>query len=100
LRGFFQLSGSTGDFQRSAPTGALITEVPAAAGAFGLRLSPDGRHLYAGIPSADAVRVIDRATRGLVRSIPINDPRRIAFDRYGTTAVIASQSGNAVYFVR
>jgi len=95
------IAKENGDLEiRSAPTGALITEVPAAAGAFGLRLSPDGRHLYAGIPSADAVRVIDRATRGLVRSIPINDPRRIAFDRYGTTAVIASQSGNAVYFVR
>jgi YVTN family beta-propeller protein len=85
---------------RSAPTGGLITEVPAAAGAFGLRLSPDGRHLYAGIVSGGVVRVIDRATRGVVRSIPITDPRRIAFDRYGTTAVIASQAGNTVYFVR
>lgn len=85
---------------RNAPTGGLITEIPAAAGAFGLRLSPDGRQLYAGIVFGGVVRVIDRATRGVIRSIPVDDPRRIAFDRYGTTAVIASQAGNAVYFVR
>ncbi len=95
------IAKENGDLEiRSAPTGGLITEVPAAAGAFGLRLSPDGRQLYAGIVSGGVVRVIDRATRGVVRSIPINDPRRIAFDRYGATAVIASQSGNTVHVVR
>jgi len=85
---------------RDAASGALITELSAAAGAFGLRLSPDGRQLYAGIVFGGTVRVLDRATRAVVRSIPISDPRRIAFDRYGTTALITSQSTNTVHVVR
>jgi YVTN family beta-propeller protein len=85
---------------RATATGALIGYVPVAAGAFGLKLTPDGTQLYASILFGGEVRVIDRASRTLVRTIPIGtDPRRIAFDRYGRTAVITEQNGE-VYFVR
>jgi YVTN family beta-propeller protein len=85
---------------RNAATGVLITTLPAATGVFGLRVTPDGRHLYAGILFGGEVRVFDRASRALLRTIPVaNDPRRLAFDRYGRTAVITDQLG-AVYFVR
>jgi YVTN family beta-propeller protein len=83
---------------RSAPTGVLITTVTAATGVFGLKLTPDGTQLYAGIPIGGVVRVIDRATRAVVRNIPVpSDPRRIAFDRYGRTAVVANQDGSVVF---
>ena len=83
---------------RSAPTGALLTTVPVATGVFGLKLTPDGTQLYAGILFGGVVRVIDRATRTVVRTIAVpNDPRRIAFDRYGRTAVIANQDGSVVF---
>lgn len=85
---------------RDRETGALRTTVPAATGVFGLKLTPDGRYLYAGILYGGVVRVIDRASYAVLRNIPVaNDPRRIAFDRYGRTAVITDQLG-AVYFVR
>ena len=85
---------------RSAPTGVLLTTVPAASGVFGLKLTPDGTQLYAGILFGGVVRVIDRATRTVVQTIPVgSDPRRIAFDRYGLTAVVANQDGS-VSFIR
>jgi YVTN family beta-propeller protein len=85
---------------RNAATGVLVTTVPAAAGVFDLKLTRDGRQLYAGILFGGVVRVIDRATRTVVQTIPVgNDPRRIAFDRYGLTAVVTDQSG-AVFFIR
>jgi YVTN family beta-propeller protein len=85
---------------RSVSTGALKSVLSAAAGAFGLRLSPDGRQLYAGIVGGGVVRVIDPASRGVIRSIQVPDPRRIAFDRYGTTALITSQATSTVHVVR
>ena len=85
---------------RATATGAHIAYIPVASGAFGLKLTPDGRQLYASILFAGEVRVIDRATRTVVRTIPVgSDPRRIAFDRYGLTAVVASQDGS-VSFIR
>jgi YVTN family beta-propeller protein len=85
---------------RDASSGILFTTVSAATGAFDLAVTPDGAHIYAGILSAGAVRVIDRATRGMIRSIPgILAPRRMAFDRYGTTLVVADEAG-AVHFIR
>jgi len=85
---------------RAAATGTLITTVPAVAGAFDLALSPDGAHLYAGISGTGPVRVLDRATRAVIGTFAdIADPRRIAFDRYGRTAVVADQAG-AVHFIR
>ena len=85
---------------RATATGAHIAYIPIASGAFGLKLTPDGRQLYASILFAGEVRVIDRATRTLVRTIPVgSDPRRVAFDRYGRTAVVTEQTGE-VYFVR
>ena len=85
---------------RATATGAHIAYIPVASGAFGLKLTPDGRQLYASILFAGEVRVIDRATRTVVRTIPVgSDPRRIAFDRFGLTAVVANQDGS-VSFIR
>ena len=75
---------------------ATVTNVAAATGVLGLRLSPDGAHVYAGRLSGGEVRVIDRATWTVVRTIAVPAPRRIAFDRLGTVAAIADQSGAVV----
>jgi YVTN family beta-propeller protein len=95
------IANETGAMEvRSTTTLARLALVPVATGAYGLRLTPDGTQLYAGIAFGGEVRVIDRASRTLVRTISIGtDPRRIAFDRYGRTAVITEQNGE-VYFVR
>jgi YVTN family beta-propeller protein len=84
---------------RDAATGAFVTNVAAATGILGIRLSPDGAQLYAGLLSGGEVRVIDRATWTVVRTIAVPAPARIAFDRLGTVAAIADQSG-AVVFVQ
>ncbi|MDH3571170.1 MAG: hypothetical protein OER89_13460, partial [Gemmatimonadota bacterium] len=77
-----------------------VTQVPGASGGFGLAMSPDGRQLYMGVPSAGVVRVIDRASRTVIGTITTGGvPRRIAFDYFGNWAGIANESG-WVTFVR
>lgn len=77
-----------------------VTQVPGTSGGFGLAMSPDGRQLYMGVPSAGVVRVIDRTSRTVVGTIMTGGvPRRIAFDYFGGWAAIANESG-WVTFVR
>ena len=79
---------------RDAATGADLTTIPAAANAFALKLSPDGTELYASFPSSGLVKIIDRASRSVVQTLGVGGmPRRIAFSRLGTTALIPNESG-------
>ncbi len=98
---FLYIAKQDGELEiRSAPTGALATTLPAASNVFGLKLTPDGTQLYTTTIGASRVRVIDRLTRTIVRDIAgPTDPRRIAFDRYGRTAIVTDQNGD-VFFIR
>ena len=89
------IANQTGELDvRDAASGARITTIPGAANAFGLEISPDGARLYATVPDSGAVRIIDRAARAVVGTIPVTGtPRRVAFDRLGTTALIPNESG-------
>jgi len=79
---------------RDAATGAEITTIPAAANAFGLKLSRDGTELYASFPSSGQLMIVDRAGRTVVQTLSVGGmPRRIAFNRLGTTALIPNESG-------
>lgn len=79
---------------RDAASGSRITTIPAAANVFGLKLSPDGARLYGSVPGSGAVTVIDRAARTVVGTITVGGaPRRIAFDRFGTTVLIPNEGG-------
>jgi len=79
---------------RDAATDADLTTIPAAANAFALKLSPDGTELYASFPSSGLVKIIDRASRSVVQTLGVGGmPRRIAFSRLGTTALIPNESG-------
>jgi DNA-binding beta-propeller fold protein YncE len=88
---------------RSVATGALISTISVGGGTFGLAVSPDGAQLWATIPQLafgnGRVSVIDLATRAVVRTIPALVPRRVGFDRGGTTAVVSDEAG-WVYFIR
>lgn len=77
-----------------------VGSVPEVANAFGLEISPDDAQVYATLPGAAQLKILDRATRTVLHTIATGAvPRRIAFDRYGTTAVVATESGS-VHFVR
>jgi YVTN family beta-propeller protein len=79
---------------RDAATGTRITTIPAAANAFGLKLSPDGTQLYATFPAIGLVKIIDRVTRTVVTTLTVGGtPRRIAFDHLGREALIPNESG-------
>lgn len=72
----------------------LIDTVPGAAGAFGVKPTPDGVRLYATYPRTGLIRIIDRATRTIVSTLTVGGtPRRIAFDRWGTIALVANEAG-------
>jgi YVTN family beta-propeller protein len=78
---------------RSTTTLGLVTSVLAASNAFGMKLTPDNTQLYVTQSAAGNVLVLDRATMAVVRTFAGGSPRRIAFDRNGTTAVIANETG-------
>jgi DNA-binding beta-propeller fold protein YncE len=79
---------------RSPATLALIDTIPGAAGAFGLKGTPDDIQLYATYPGAGLIRIIDRATRTVGPTLAVGGiPRRIAFDRLGLTALIPNEAG-------
>lgn len=72
----------------------LRQAVPLGGSPFDLKLTPDGAQVWVGVRTSGEVRVFDRVTRALVVTIPTGgQPRRIAFDRRGTTAVVANESG-------
>jgi YVTN family beta-propeller protein len=72
--------------------GTRIISVPI--DAYGLALSPDNAHLYVTDPLGGMVRVVDRATRAVIDSIPTaGEPRNVAFNRLGTEALITNESG-------
>ena len=81
---------------RDAGTGASITTVIAPSDAFGMKLSPDGAVLYAGVESSGIVWAVDTGTLAATPIAVGGVPRRIAFDRYGTTAIVADLRGKVV----
>jgi len=89
------IADSAGDVQvLQAATAAPIATVTGATGVFGLTMSPDGTRLYASVPSTGQVLIIDRASRSIGNTLSVGgSPRRIAFDRFGTAALIANESG-------
>lgn len=91
--------GGGGMFVVDLATGGS-THVPLGNSAsFELRMTPDGAQLYVG-DIAGSVLIVDRETRTVVDELLLGGrPRRIAFDRNGTRAVIADESG-MIHFVR
>jgi DNA-binding beta-propeller fold protein YncE len=60
-------------------------------GGFGLAISPDGANLY--LAGSSEVRIVDRATGVLLRTVNVNgSARRIAFLSNGV-AVVTNESG-------
>lgn len=79
---------------RNPATLTLIDTVPDAAGAFGLKPTPDGVQLYATYPGSGVIRIVDRATRTVARTLTVGGtPRRIAFGQHGAVALIPNESG-------
>jgi DNA-binding beta-propeller fold protein YncE len=80
----------------------LKDSVAVAGGGFGVALSPDGSQVWMTSAGPGAltgkVWVFDRATRATLNTINVGgNPRRIAFDFAGTTAVVADDAGAVVY---
>ncbi len=78
----------------NAATGAPIDSITGASGVFGMSLSSDGTQVYAAVPGSGQVLIIDRASRSVVGPLSVGGaPRRIAFNRLGTEALVANESG-------
>ena len=80
---------------RAASDLSLVATVPAVSGAFGLAATPDGAQLYA--TGNGKVLVVDLATRTVLRSFDGGAPRRVTFDRTGSTAIIANEAGYVTF---
>lgn len=74
-------------------TNQLKETVPGAGG-FGLGLSPDGKFIYTATAYGGQVRITDRVSRTVLRTVLTGGvPRRIGFDPSTGTAVISNESG-------
>jgi YVTN family beta-propeller protein len=73
---------------------ARIDTIAGAAGAFGLKPTPDGAQLYATYPGSGVIRIIDLGNRTVGATLAVGGmPRRIAFNRAGDTALIPNEAG-------
>jgi DNA-binding beta-propeller fold protein YncE len=87
---------------RALDTGELLHSIVVPEKTFGLTRRPRSPELWAahpGITGNGGISVIDLVSLSVVRTIPLADPRRIAFDANGDHGVVSDQSG-AVYFLR
>ena len=81
-------------------SGTRTSSIPLGGGGFDLQLSPDNAEIWIGLAGQGKVLVFDRATRQLLQTIITGGtPRRIAFDLFGTTAIVANETSNAVHFM-
>lgn len=89
------VANETGTLEvHNATTLVLVDTVKGAAGAFGLKATPDGVQLYATYPGSGTIRIIDRSSRTVLTTLPVTGtPRRIAFGQSGATAVIPNEAG-------
>lgn len=75
-------------------SGAVVDSVTAASGGFGLAVSPDGAVIYVSRPNAGEIVIVDRAVLAVVDTLATGGvPRRVAFNRLGTMAIIANENG-------
>lgn len=66
---------------------------------YGLALTPDGTQLYLALPLTGEVRILDRATLAVVKSLTIGGlPRNVTFDRSGQTAIVTNEE--SVTFIK
>jgi len=78
----------------SLSTGRPIARVAIGGLGFGLAVTPDGADIYVTQSLAGRVQIVDRATLRVKRMLDTRGrPRRIAFDRQGTTGVVANEEG-------
>lgn len=74
--------------------GAEVARVSLGAGGFGIAVTPDQAQIWVTAPHTGQVFVLDRMSRSIVTTIAVGGiPRRLAFDRFGATAVIADETG-------
>jgi YVTN family beta-propeller protein len=78
-----------------------IASTPLAAGGLELQLTPNNAQLWISLKTTGRVAIIDRASRQILQTVTTTGrPRQIAFDRYGTTAVVANDQANVIHFIR
>ena len=82
------------------PGGAVTGPITLDGSAYGLGLSPDGERLYVTNPLSGKVFVVNAVSRQLIATQFVGgQPRNVAFDRDGTTALVTDRQGR-VLFIR
>ena len=82
-------------------TGVLERSIPSTSGAFGLKVTPDGKQLYLTRRSLGICAIINEHTQGVVKtfhtgSVPGSLPTRIAFNATGSHAIVTDGQTGAV----
>jgi len=95
------IAGEAGDLiVLDLETGTESARVRLGVAGFGIAVTPDQAQIWVSSASGGQVVVVDRVSRAIVRRLELGGtPRRIAFDRSGSRAVIADEAGT-IRFVR
>lgn len=86
----------------SLPSGTLQPGIALDSTAFGVAITPDGKQLYGTDARDGYVFILDVATRTWIKSLSVGgEPRNVAFDHDGRTAIITdgSAANGRVIFV-
>jgi len=76
-----------------------ITSVSFGTAGYGVGMTPDGAQLYVMLPDAGEVRILDRTTRALVKTLTIGGrPRNVAFTKKGDAALVTNEQ--SVTFIK
>jgi len=80
------------------PAGTLGPTIPLDGSGYGLGISPDGQRLYATNPVSGNIFIINTAGGALLSTLAIGgNPRNVAFDRDGGTAVVTDGAGRVIF---
>jgi YVTN family beta-propeller protein len=78
-------------------SGKMLKQVPTGAGAEGIDVTPDGRHVLVTNRAAGTLSVIDTSSDEVVRSFEVGDfPIRVKVMPDGTRALVSNAKGNEI----
>jgi len=89
---------STGDTKISVidtATDQVTGTIEVGAGPYGLAVTPDGKHLLAGVVSSGMLDFIDLPANTIAAQLPVDTPHNIGLSPDGSIAYVASQSKTA-----
>jgi len=88
------VADETGNLSIVTLSNDVVVDIPIGCSGYGLALTPDGLQVYVSCSIEGFVKVVDVATRSVIKTIAVNgNPRRVAVSPDGFTVVVPNEFG-------